>query len=123
MISFVQTVERSVYSRTMDDLVGGVKVYKRVKSVRCINICDVLLHLYGSTAFRGWDPTVNRSHEEENAAVHEWSARHRCSMYAAPREDFNLYEAAKLALREGNTIVIFEDLSLQNQKKTCSANN
>lgn len=122
MNSFVQTVERSVYSRTMDDMVGGVKVYKRVKGVRCINVCDVLVHLYGSTAFKGWDPSVNRSHEEENAAVHEWSVRHRCSMYAAPREDFNLYEAAKLALREGNTIVIFEDLSLKNQKNTLCAN-
>lgn len=122
MNSFVQTVVSFSYSQVMDDMVGGVKVYKRVKGVRCINVCDVLVHLYGSTAFKGWDPTVNRSHEEENAAVHEWSARHRCSMYAAPREDFNLYEAAKLALREGNTIVIFEDLSLKNQKNALCAN-
>jgi hypothetical protein len=98
----------------MDDLVGGVKVYKHVKGVRCINICDVLLQLYGSTAFRGWDPAVNRSHEEENATVLDWAVRHRCSVYAAPRESFSLHEAAKLALREGNTIVIFEDLSLEN---------
>ena len=95
----------------MEETVDGVKVYRNVDGVRCISICDLMEHFYGDTAFRGWDPAVNRSHEQETADVKAWGTAHKASFYAEGREDFSLYAAARIARTEGNTLVIVEDLS------------
>ena len=95
--------------------IDGVKVshvlQHQDRVIRCINVCDLQRHLYGDTAFRGWHPDVNRSYEQETADVMSWALAHKASFYAAPREDFNLYDATEHAYNEGHDLVITEDMS------------
>lgn len=51
------------------------------------------------------------SYERETEWLKDWLARNGAAYYAAPREEFSLHAARMLAVAEGKTTVVVEDLS------------
>ena len=51
----------------------------------------------------GWDASC--------AWIKQWCFDHKASFYSVPGEDFFIYEAIRLAILEGNTVVLVDSLS------------
>lgn len=100
---FVPTVDDIKAAHIADDVlemnvIGGVTVitdYYFVAAYAKKLGCDM------------WDP----DYAETGAVLKHFQEQVGCSYYAAPKEDYNVYEGVKMAVAEGNKYVIVENLS------------
>lgn len=85
-------------------MINPIETYGKIK---IYNICDVLEAIYpGYFDMQQWP-----SYEESGKMVMEWAEANDCSCYSAPRESFCMYEGAEVAIKEGKSGVVVEDLS------------
>lgn len=77
--------------------------------IRVINIGALLEVLY--PGYYTNKLFLKISYEEARAKVAEWAAANDCSLYSDSREDFFVSRGVAVALREGRSGVIVEDLS------------
>ena len=78
-------------------------------TVRVLGICDVIDALVpGYYSNRIWTKML---YSEMNEILMKWAEKWEVSYYTAPREEFFISKGVELALHEGNSFVIVEDLS------------
>lgn len=68
------------------------------KNVEVVSICSIEI-------------PDSMTYAESGVFLREWCAKNGASYYAAPREQFDRLAAIRLAIREGNSKVVVEDLS------------
>ena len=78
------------------------EAYLEWKGVSFYGIIDVEKELFG-------DQHVD--YRESSAAVMAWCEEHDAAYYASPHESFSEGEAGRLAIAEGKSAVVVEDLS------------
>lgn len=74
-------------------------------------VVEVVSSYWVMTQLFGQDSLQWPSYEDSAAPFMAWCEEHDASYYARPHENFFLDEAVDLALEEGKTLVVAEDLS------------
>jgi len=72
--------------------------------VLVVSVCDLFDELFGADSYLV-------EYDVTSAALREWCNVWGASYYAEPREDYNEWAGVNQARREGNEIVVVEDLS------------
>ena len=106
-----------MFARQYSDIItsnnanGGVPYtlysFDGVFMVKSVNICDLLVSIYGEGYWGNWDIDYATS----SKAVMEWCDTHNSHYYAAGREDFFMFKAIREAMAAGKDTVVVEDLS------------
>ena len=70
---------------------------------------DITIINYAELSEReGWDKL---DYEHECAMLEEWCREHKVSYYGAPKDCCSVEDAIDLAIEEGNTAVVIDNLS------------
>jgi hypothetical protein len=75
------------------------------KQIEVLNICTLIDALFGT------DWTTHPPYMEQGAKIMAWCKENNVSYYARPRDMFFMFEAVNLAIKEGHTKVLVEDMS------------